>query len=156
MSGPAGTRPVKRGSGLSSPGRAGSGRLTLAALLAHLFAREGMRVLAIDGDPQQNLAATLGIPRADAERIVPVSESADYLREKTGAGSDVSPGRASHAQPRCKRCDRPVFGAGRLQPPASCHGKRERGGWRVPVSRVYPAFRHTPAHAAPCRRGHYP
>ena len=108
MSGPAGTRPVKKGIRVVITGKGGVGKTTLAALLAHLFAREGMRVLAIDGDPQQNLAATLGIPRADAERIVPVSESADYLREKTGSRSDV-PGRASHAQPRCKRCDRPVF-----------------------------------------------
>ncbi|MFZ1128844.1 AAA family ATPase [Methanoregula sp.] len=92
MSGPAGTRPVKKGIRVVITGKGGVGKTTLAALLAHLFAREGMRVLAIDGDPQQNLAATLGIPRADAERIVPVSESADYLREKTGAGSDVSPG----------------------------------------------------------------
>ncbi len=73
-------------------GKGGVGKTTLAALLAHLFAREGKRVLAIDGDPQQNLAATLGVPPDTAEQIVPVSESADYLREKTGAGPDISPG----------------------------------------------------------------
>ena len=66
-------------------GKGGVGKTTLAALLAHLFAREGKRVLAIDGDPQQNLAATLGVPPDTAEQIVPVSESVDYLREKTGA-----------------------------------------------------------------------
>ena len=55
-------------------GKGGVGKTTLSALLAHLFAREGKRVLAIDGDPQQNLAATLGVPLAEAERIVPVSE----------------------------------------------------------------------------------
>lgn len=73
-------------------GKGGVGKTTLAALLARLFAREGKRVLAIDGDPQQNLATTLGVPPDVVEQIVPVSESADYLREKTGAGPDISPG----------------------------------------------------------------
>jgi CO dehydrogenase maturation factor len=49
-------------------------------------------VLAIDGDPQQNLAVTLGVPPEKAMQIVPVSKSAEYLREKTGAGPDISPG----------------------------------------------------------------
>lgn len=83
--GHAGTRIVITGKG-------GVGKTTLTALLAHLFARQGKRVLAVDGDPQQNLAATLGIPPEEARRIVPVSGSVAYLREKTGAGPDISPG----------------------------------------------------------------
>ncbi|MDO9036265.1 MAG: AAA family ATPase, partial [Methanoregula sp.] len=43
-------------------GKGGVGKTTITALLAHLFAQEGFRVLAIDGDPQQNLAVTLGVP----------------------------------------------------------------------------------------------
>jgi CO dehydrogenase maturation factor len=73
-------------------GKGGVGKTTITALLAHLFAQQGFRVLAIDGDPQQNLAVTLGIPPRVAEQIVPVSECKDYLREKTGAGPDLSPG----------------------------------------------------------------
>jgi CO dehydrogenase maturation factor len=73
-------------------GKGGVGKTTITALLAHLFAREGFRVLAIDGDPQQNLAVTLGVPPEKAVQIVPVSKSAEYLREKTGAGPDISPG----------------------------------------------------------------
>ena len=73
-------------------GKGGVGKTTLVALLSHLFAREGKRVLAIDSDPQQNLAATLGIPKDRAEAIVPVSESTEYLREKTGAGPEITPG----------------------------------------------------------------
>jgi CO dehydrogenase maturation factor len=73
-------------------GKGGVGKTTLTAILAHLFSREGLQVLAVDGDPQQNLAVTLGIPPAKAAQIVPVSKSVEYLREKTGAGPDISPG----------------------------------------------------------------
>jgi CO dehydrogenase maturation factor len=73
-------------------GKGGVGKTTITALLAHLFSRRGLQVLAVDGDPQQNLAATLGVLREDAEQIIPVSKSVDYLREKTGAGQDISPG----------------------------------------------------------------
>ena len=73
-------------------GKGGVGKTTITGLLAYLFAQAGFRVLAIDGDPQQNLAVTLGVPPEKAEQIIPVSKSVEYLREKTGAGPDISPG----------------------------------------------------------------
>ena len=87
-----GIRSEENGIRVVITGKGGVGKTTLAALLSHLFAKEGKHVLAIDGDPQQNLAATLGIPKSKAEGIAPVSECYDYLREKTGAGADASPG----------------------------------------------------------------
>jgi CO dehydrogenase maturation factor len=44
---------------------------------------EGKRVLAIDADPDANLAAGLGI--ADSDKIVPIAEMEDLIFERTGA-----------------------------------------------------------------------
>ena len=82
----------KEGIRILITGKGGVGKTTITALLAHLFAQQGFRVLAIDGDPQQNLAVTLGVPPEKAEQITPVSKSVEYLREKIGAGPDISPG----------------------------------------------------------------
>lgn len=104
MNVPAGLRPVPHAGNSHEPrlkdggirvvitGKGGVGKTTITAILAHLFAQQGFQVLAIDGDPQQNLAVTLGIPPPVAEGIVPVCRSVDYLREKTGAGPGLSPG----------------------------------------------------------------
>ncbi len=43
-------------------GKGGSGKTTLSATLARVMARNGKRVLAIDGDPNPNLGAALGVP----------------------------------------------------------------------------------------------
>ncbi len=42
-------------------GKGGSGKTTVAALLARSLADRGYRVLAIDGDPNPNLAMALGL-----------------------------------------------------------------------------------------------
>jgi CO dehydrogenase maturation factor len=68
-------------------GKGGVGKTTLVATLARLLARDGRRVLAVDGDAQLNLAAALGIPKDEAEGLVPLSHDADYVTEKTGARS---------------------------------------------------------------------
>jgi CO dehydrogenase maturation factor len=72
-------------------GKGGVGKTTLAALLSHCFARKGKTVLAVDGDPQQNLGASLGLPHDIAEGIVPLSQEKRYIEEKIGGG----PGRGS-------------------------------------------------------------
>jgi CO dehydrogenase maturation factor len=50
-------------------GKGGSGKTTLAGTLARVLAARSHRVLAIDGDPNPNLALTLGMAREDADRI---------------------------------------------------------------------------------------
>jgi CO dehydrogenase maturation factor len=64
-------------------GKGGVGKTLLAALLSKIFAESGYSVLAIDADPDSNLAATLGFPRP--ETIIPISEMGDLIEERTGA-----------------------------------------------------------------------
>lgn len=66
-------------------GKGGVGKTLLTALLCQAFAEAGYSVLAIDADPNANLAATLGFPHA--EKIVPVSQMKDLVEERTEAGS---------------------------------------------------------------------
>jgi len=64
-------------------GKGGVGKTLLSSLLAKIFAESGYSVLAIDADPDSNLAATLGFPRA--EEITPISEMSELIEERTGA-----------------------------------------------------------------------
>ncbi|MBN1862300.1 MAG: AAA family ATPase [Dehalococcoidales bacterium] len=71
-------------------GKGGVGKTLLAALLARAFAESGYSVIAIDADPDGNLAATLGFPRA--EEITPISEMSALIEERTGAKPGESGG----------------------------------------------------------------
>lgn len=64
-------------------GKGGVGKTLLASLLSKIFAESGYSVIAIDADPDANLAATLGFP--NPEDIVPISEMDDLIEERTGA-----------------------------------------------------------------------
>jgi CO dehydrogenase maturation factor len=66
-------------------GKGGVGKTTLAALLAHVFAERGQKVLAIDADPATSLATACGIPPEEADAITPVAEMEDLIYERTGA-----------------------------------------------------------------------
>lgn len=70
-------------------GKGGVGKTMLASLLSRTFAEASYGVLAIDADPDSNLAATLGFPHA--EKITPISEMSELIEERTG----VPPGRAA-------------------------------------------------------------
>jgi CO dehydrogenase maturation factor len=68
---------------LAVSGKGGVGKTTFSALLIRTLNDQGKRVLAIDADPDANLAAALGIP--DAEKIVPIAEMKELIFERTEA-----------------------------------------------------------------------
>ena len=68
---------------LAVSGKGGVGKTTFSALLARTLSNLGKRVLAIDADPDANLAAALGIP--DSAQITPISEMEDLIYERTEA-----------------------------------------------------------------------
>ena len=68
---------------LAVSGKGGVGKTTFSALLIRTFNQMGKRVLAIDADPDANLAAGLGIE--NSEHIVPISEMKELVFERTGA-----------------------------------------------------------------------
>lgn len=70
---------------LAIAGKGGVGKTTLASLLAGIYASEGRIVIAIDADPDANLAAALGIPREQSRRITPIADMKDLIEQRTGA-----------------------------------------------------------------------
>ena len=68
---------------LAVSGKGGVGKTTFSSLLVRTLDNTGKRVLAIDADPDANLAAALGIP--DADQIVPIAEMKDLIFERTEA-----------------------------------------------------------------------
>lgn len=69
-------------------GKGGAGKSTVAAALALMMAESGERVLALDADPDANLAAALGMPAAEREGIVSIARRKELIEERTGAKSD--------------------------------------------------------------------
>lgn len=62
-------------------GKGGVGKTTVAAFLAKWFAAHEKNVLAIDADPDANLANGLGI--SNASSIVPISQMKELVAERT-------------------------------------------------------------------------
>lgn len=66
-------------------GKGGVGKTTLAGLLARYYAEKGYKVLAVDADPDANLASALGISEEEVAKVVPLADMADLIEERTGA-----------------------------------------------------------------------
>ena len=64
-------------------GKGGVGKTTLSAMLAATLSFKGRGVVAVDADPDANLAAALGVP--PGEHPTPLSEMRDLIAERTGA-----------------------------------------------------------------------
>ena len=64
-------------------GKGGVGKTTFSSLLIRSLNEAGKHVLAIDADPDANLAAALGI--ADADKIIPIADMKELIFERTEA-----------------------------------------------------------------------
>jgi CO dehydrogenase maturation factor len=67
-------------------GKGGVGKTTLASLLARSYAADGRKVLAIDADPDANLATAIGVPRDRLAELKPIAALKDLAAERTGHG----------------------------------------------------------------------
>jgi CO dehydrogenase maturation factor len=72
---------------LAVTGKGGVGKTTTASLLAYAYASEGKKVIAIDANPDANLAIALGFSEKEVNNIVPIAEMRDLIEERTGAKS---------------------------------------------------------------------
>jgi CO dehydrogenase maturation factor len=66
-------------------GKGGVGKSTVSGTLARLYAADGHRVLAVDADPDANLASALGVPSSLRSQIHTISTERQLIEERTGA-----------------------------------------------------------------------
>ncbi|MGY5879668.1 MAG: AAA family ATPase [Candidatus Thorarchaeota archaeon] len=64
-------------------GKGGVGKTTVAGTIARLLGRDGMKILAVDADPNYNLWSSIGIPADVASGILPLLENDELVKEKT-------------------------------------------------------------------------
>jgi len=64
-------------------GKGGVGKTTISSLLARSYAAKGLKVIAIDADPDMNLSTALGF--AAGARITPLVSLKELIAERVGA-----------------------------------------------------------------------
>ena len=66
-------------------GKGGVGKTTLAGVMARILAHRGRKVLAIDADPDSNLASAIGLPKEVLAKLSPIASMTSMIEERTGA-----------------------------------------------------------------------
>lgn len=66
-------------------GKGGVGKTTLAGVMARILASRGRKVLAIDADPDSNLASAIGLSREALAKLQPIASMTSMIEERTGA-----------------------------------------------------------------------
>jgi len=70
-------------------GKGGVGKTTFSAILSKLYAQDGYNVLAVDADPDANLALALGFPQDIIDTITPIAELKDLVKDRTKSTADT-------------------------------------------------------------------
>ena len=66
-------------------GKGGVGKTTFSSILSRMFVQDGYRVVAVDADPDANLASALGFTKEIYESIIPISQMKDIISDRTSA-----------------------------------------------------------------------
>ncbi|MFB3886413.1 MAG: AAA family ATPase [Thermodesulfobacteriota bacterium] len=66
-------------------GKGGVGKTTLAGVMARILADRGKKVLAIDADPDSNLASAIGLPKEALPKLSPIASMTSLIEERTGS-----------------------------------------------------------------------
>jgi CO dehydrogenase maturation factor len=78
---------LQAGMKIAIGGKGGVGKTTVCAVWAHLFAKDGLDVLAIDADPNPTLACAFGI--SSAQTPEPLIRMKELIGERTGTGKEA-------------------------------------------------------------------
>ncbi|MCK9228310.1 MAG: carbon monoxide dehydrogenase accessory protein CooC [Syntrophorhabdaceae bacterium] len=66
-------------------GKGGAGKTTLAGVMARVLAGRGKKIIAIDADPDSNLASAIGIDEQSVAGVKPLASMEEFIAERTGA-----------------------------------------------------------------------
>ncbi|SMB98100.1 CO dehydrogenase maturation factor [Thermanaeromonas toyohensis ToBE] len=69
---------------LAISGKGGVGKTTIAAGLIKFFASQGLRVYAVDADPDASLGIVLGLPEEQVESLKPIVDMREVIAKRTG------------------------------------------------------------------------
>jgi CO dehydrogenase maturation factor len=69
---------------LAITGKGGVGKTTLTSLLAWIYSTRGSKVIAIDANPDANLAEALGFSVEESQKVTPIAEMRELIEERTG------------------------------------------------------------------------
>ncbi|HNT44948.1 MAG TPA: carbon monoxide dehydrogenase accessory protein CooC [Syntrophorhabdaceae bacterium] len=66
-------------------GKGGAGKTTVAGVMARILGDRGRRVIAIDADPDSNLASAIGMDEEGLKGVKPLAAMDEFIAERTGA-----------------------------------------------------------------------